>query len=68
MLMCVKKFSSATRHVCISFNFLHLNQILTRITMTTNDQYCRIEVRDDMHITWHQPITMDDGLVLRADI
>lgn len=36
--------------------------------MTTNDQYCRSEVRDDMHITWHQPITMDDGLVLRADI
>ena len=32
------------------------------------DPYCRSEIRDNMHITWHQPITMDDGLVLRADI
>ena len=26
------------------------------------------EVRDGMRITWHQPIEMDDGLVLRADV
>src|SRR5262249_19137123 len=28
----------------------------------------RSEVRDGMHIDWDVPITMDDGLVLRADI
>src|ERR1700730_5718421 len=28
----------------------------------------RTEVRDGMRITWHQPIVMDDGLVLRADM
>jgi hypothetical protein len=28
----------------------------------------RTEVRDGMRITWHQPIPMDDGLVLRADV
>jgi uncharacterized protein len=28
----------------------------------------RTEVRDGMRITWHQPITMDDGIVLRADV
>jgi len=28
----------------------------------------RTEVRDGMRITWHQPIVMDDGLVLRADV
>jgi len=28
----------------------------------------RTEVRDGMRITWHQPIEMDDGIVLRADI
>ena len=27
----------------------------------------RTEIRDGMRITWHQPIPMDDGLVLRAD-
>ena len=32
------------------------------------DPYERTEVRDGMRITWHQPITMDDGLVLRADV
>ena len=32
------------------------------------DQYCRTEIRDGMRITWHQPITMDDGVTLRADI
>ena len=30
------------------------------------DQYCRTEIRDNMRITWHQPITVDDGLTLRA--
>ena len=30
--------------------------------------HARTEVRDGMRITWHQPITMDDGLVLRADV
>lgn len=28
----------------------------------------RSEVRDDMRIDWDVPITMDDGLVLRADV
>ena len=28
----------------------------------------RTEVRDGMRITWHQPIPMDDGNVLRADV
>ena len=28
----------------------------------------RAEVRDGMRITWHQPIPMDDGIVLRADV
>ena len=28
----------------------------------------RTEIRDRMRITWHQPIGMDDGLVLRADV
>jgi predicted acyl esterase len=28
----------------------------------------RNEVRDGMHIEWNVPITMDDGIVLRADI
>ena len=28
----------------------------------------RNEVRDGMRITWHQPIEMDDGIVLRADV
>ncbi len=28
----------------------------------------RTEVQDGMCITWHQPIPMDDGIVLRADI
>ena len=26
------------------------------------------EIRDGMHIDWDVPITMDDGLVLRADV
>ncbi len=28
----------------------------------------RMEIRDGMRITWHQPIEMDDGIVLRADM
>jgi putative CocE/NonD family hydrolase len=32
------------------------------------DPHCRTEVRDGMRITWHQPVEMDDGLVLRADV
>ena len=28
----------------------------------------RFEVRDGMRIDWDVPITMDDGLVLRADV
>ena len=28
----------------------------------------RTEIRDGMRIEWDVPITMDDGLVLRADI
>jgi uncharacterized protein len=28
----------------------------------------RTEIRDGMRITWHQPIPVDDGLVLRADV
>ena len=32
------------------------------------DGEARTEVRDGMRITWHQPIEMDDGTVLRADV
>ena len=32
------------------------------------DPYERTEVRDGMRVTWHAPIEMDDGLVLRADV
>ncbi len=32
------------------------------------DPHCRIETRDGMRITWHQPLEMDDGIVLRADV
>src|SRR5215831_3732804 len=32
------------------------------------DVKARTEVRDGMRITWHQPIAMDDGVVLRADM
>src|SRR5438876_1987895 len=28
----------------------------------------RTEIRDGMKITWDQPIAMDDGIVLRADV
>jgi predicted acyl esterase len=35
---------------------------------TAQDPYMRTEIRDGMRITWHQPITVDDGLVLRADV
>ena len=36
--------------------------------MATQDPLCRTEIRDNMRITRHQPITMNDGLTLRADI
>src|SRR5262245_39142995 len=32
------------------------------------DVQARTEIRDGMRITWHQPIPMDDGIVLRADV
>ena len=32
------------------------------------DVKARTEIRDGMKITWHQPIPMDDGTVLRADV
>ncbi|MEP4378289.1 MAG: CocE/NonD family hydrolase [Alphaproteobacteria bacterium] len=32
------------------------------------DAYHRTEVRDGMKVTWHEPIEMDDGNVLRADM
>jgi len=35
---------------------------------TAADPYERMEVRDGMRITWHQRITAQDGLVLRADV
>ena len=35
---------------------------------TAPDPHCRTEVRDGMRITWHQPLAMDDGIVLRADV
>jgi uncharacterized protein len=35
---------------------------------TAQDPYVRTEIRDGMRITWHQPITVDDGLTLRADV
>ena len=28
----------------------------------------RTEIRDGMSVTWHQPIEMDDGIVLCADV
>jgi uncharacterized protein len=36
--------------------------------MSQADPHCRTEVRDGMRITWHQPLEMDDGIVLRADV
>jgi len=35
---------------------------------TTREPQARTEVRDGMRITWHQPIRMDDGLDVRADV
>jgi hypothetical protein len=32
------------------------------------DPHCRTEIRDRMRITWQQPLEMDDGIVLRADV
>jgi uncharacterized protein len=34
----------------------------------TPDAKTRHEIRDGMRITWHQPIAMDDGVILRADV
>jgi hypothetical protein len=34
----------------------------------TSEGTTRTEVRDGMRITWHQPIEMDDGIVLSADV
>ena len=36
--------------------------------MSQADSHCRTEIRDGMRITWHQPLEMDDGVVLRADV
>ncbi|MGH7390658.1 MAG: CocE/NonD family hydrolase [Candidatus Rokuibacteriota bacterium] len=35
---------------------------------TVPEVEARTEIRDGMTITWHQPIPMDDGIVLRADV
>ena len=32
------------------------------------DPYTSTEIRDGMRITWHEPITVEDGLTLRADV
>ena len=32
------------------------------------DVKARTEIRDGMRITWQQPIPVDDGIVLRADV
>jgi hypothetical protein len=37
-------------------------------TPATADPYHRRETHDGMLVEWHVPITMDDGLVLRADV
>jgi len=34
----------------------------------TSEVTARTEIRDGMRITWHQPIAMNDGIVLRADV
>jgi predicted acyl esterase len=35
---------------------------------TAADPHMRSEIRDGMQVTWHQPITMKDGVAMRADI
>jgi len=37
-------------------------------TRPTEEPHMRTEIRDGMAITWHQPIVMSDGVVLRADV
>jgi len=37
-------------------------------TVDPADAFHRTETRDGMRITWHEPIEMDDGTVLRADV
>ena len=34
----------------------------------SNNVKARTEIRDGMRITWNQPIPMDDGIILRADM
>ena len=36
--------------------------------MDTRTDIAKSEIRDGMKIDWDTPITMDDGLVLRADV
>ena len=36
--------------------------------MDTRTDIAKSEIRDGMKIDWDQPIAMDDGLVLRADV
>ena len=36
--------------------------------MTAPQLEARTEIRDGMRITWNQPIQVDDGLILRADL
>lgn len=38
------------------------------IESASTDPYCRTEIRDGMRVTWHAPVEMEDGVVLRADI
>lgn len=38
------------------------------MVQVTPEIEARTEDRDGMRITWHQPIPMDDGIVLRADV
>jgi predicted acyl esterase len=40
----------------------------TAVGRPHEDLYERTEVRDGMCITWHAPLPMDDGAVLRADV
>ena len=35
---------------------------------TAADPHMRSEIRDGMQVTWHQPITMKDGVAMRSDI
>jgi len=37
-------------------------------TVDPADAYHRTEIRDGMRITWHEPVEMEDGTELRADV